>query len=198
MLPTRLLRVAFVVFAVFSVACGYNALPAATYANPLGSYTLTPLTNGSPVEPDAITFLIGPSRANSAFTFDIALDFDANGLPVVYPVRLLAGALAGSLKRVGLQPLPGGFDTLQVVPATGYDTLDAQTLRIGEVVAVQMLDNNSCFNATLLTTQLMYAKFVVDSVSVPAKRLYIRAVVDPNCGYQSVVPDSVPKTPAGP
>ena len=198
MLPTRLLRVALVVFVAFALACDYNALPPATYANPLGTYTLTPLTNGSNFEPNAIGFLTGSSRANSSFTFDVAFDVDPTGVPLAYPVRSLGGALAGGLKRVGLQLLDTAFDAQRIVPSTGYDTLTVQKLKIGRTVAVQMLDNNACFNATLLTTQLLYAKFVVDSVNVAGKRIYVRTVTDPNCGYRSVVPDSVPKTPDAP
>src|SRR5471032_984545 len=105
MLPTRLSRVALVVFVAFALACGYNALPPATYANPLGTYTLTPLTNGDVFEPNAPGFLTGSSRANSTFTFDVAFDLDSTGAPIVYSVRSLGGALAGALKRVGMQPL---------------------------------------------------------------------------------------------
>jgi hypothetical protein len=33
----------------------------------------------------------------------------------------------------------------------------------------------------------------VDSVNLAARKLYARTVTDPNCGYRSVVPDSIPQ-----
>ena len=38
----------------------------------------------------------------------------------------------------------------------------------------------------------MYAKFVVDSVDLPGRRLFVRHVIDGNCGFKSLVPDSIP------
>jgi len=38
----------------------------------------------------------------------------------------------------------------------------------------------------------MYAKFVVDSIDLPTRRLFVRHVIDGNCGFRSLVPDSIP------
>lgn len=194
MLPTRLTRVAAVAFAVLAVACGDPTRPKATYASALNSYTIYALTGSSAILPNALNFLGGPTRANAQFAFDVAFDLDASGRTLVYPVRTVGGALAGSLKRVGLQVVPGTFDAIQEVPATGYDTLTVRSITPGMVVAVELRDPQSCFSTiSLLSSQFIYAKFVVDSVNVPARRMHVRAVVDPNCGYRSVVPDSVPR-----
>jgi hypothetical protein len=40
---------------------------------------------------------------------------------------------------------------------------------------------------------MLYAKLTVDSVNTASRRLYARTVFDPNCGYRSVVPDSIPE-----
>jgi hypothetical protein len=109
---------------------------------------------------------------------------------VIYPVRAIASDLAGSVKRVGLQVVPGTFESLTVAPETGYDTLTAQTVNVGDVLAVQMLDLNTCLYS--LGGQTLYAKLTVDSIDVTARKLYARTVMDPNCGYRSVVPDSIP------
>jgi hypothetical protein len=37
-----------------------------------------------------------------------------------------------------------------------------------------------------------YAKFVVDSVKPSTKQFYVRSVGDANCGYRSLVADSIP------
>ena len=199
MLPTRSLRVAFAALAIFVVACSVNTGPKATYANALATYSLVALTGGSALEPNAISFLAGgATRATATFNFDVVFDIDANGQTIVFPVRSIGGALAGALKRVGMQVVPGGFDALRVVPLTGYDTVNALKVGAGSAVAVELLDRNACFSITYLTSSFIYAKFVVDSVNPTARRIYTRAVVDPNCGFRSVVPDSVPKSIDGP
>ena len=190
MLPTRLTRVVVVALAVLAVACGAPTKPKATYANALSSYSLYAFT-GAPVNAaTAISFLGGAARADASFAFDVAFDLDATGRPIVYPVRAIASDLAGSVKRVGLQVVPGAFESVLQVPATGYDTLSARTVNVGDVIAVQLLDLTSCIYS--LGGQMLYAKLTVDSVNTSARRLYARTVLDPNCGYRSVVPDSIP------
>jgi hypothetical protein len=93
------------------------------------------------------------------------------------------------LPRVGLQVVPGRFDALTEVPSTGYDTLSIQTLAPGAVMAVNVLDPSCAFS---LGGTAIAAKMTVDSVNTATRKIYLRAVVDPNCGYLSVVPDSIP------
>src|SRR4051812_19739197 len=147
MLPTRLTRVALVALAILAVACGDPTKPKATYANAPSTYTLYAFT-GAPVNAaTAISFLGGPSRADANFAFDVAFDLDANGHALIYPVRALASDLAmltTSVKRVGLQPVSGTFDAFRIAPETGYDTLSAQTVSVGSVLAVETLDFNTC------------------------------------------------------
>ncbi len=193
MLPTHLSRVAVVAFAVLAVACGDPTRAKATYASASASYVLYALTGAPPVTPNALNFFGGSTRASATFAFDIALDIDATGKVVVYPVRALGGALAGTLKRVGLQTVSGGFESVREVPAAGYDTVGARTIAPGTVLAVELRDQSYCYSAiSLVTSQLLYAKFVVDSVHLTTRKIFTRVVVDPNCGYRMVVPDSVP------
>ena len=196
MLPTRCARVASVALAVLGVACGDPTLAKATFSSGLATTTLYALTGAPATAPTALSFLSGPSHASATFAFDVAFDLDANNRAVVLPVRVLAGALAGVRKRVGLQILPGSFASILEVPPTGYDTLGVKTLVPGAVLAVELQDGTACFssfNQSVLTSQLIYAKLVVDSVDASTRRIFTRSVVDPNCGYREVVPDSVPK-----
>ena len=186
---TRPVRVALVPLVMLAIACGDPLGTKATYADSLNSYAIYGLTNAPAAVPTALSFLGGLSRASSTFAFDVAFDIDASGRVIVYPVRALAGALAGTLKRVGLQSVPGSFSLITAVPVSGYDTLHAQVVTPGMVLAVELRDGTSCFSS--LKSQLLYAKLVVDSVSA-SNRIWIRTVVDPNCGYRGVVPDSIP------
>jgi hypothetical protein len=196
MLPTRLLRVALVAFAVLGVACGDPTLAKATYASGQATTTLYALTGAPANVPTAFSFLTGATRASASFAFDVAVDLDAQNRVVVLPVRVLGSALAGPLKRVGLQVVPGTFASIEEVPSTGYDTLSVKTITPGTTLAVELQDPTACYssyNLAVLTSQIIYAKLVVDSVDIPTRRIYTRSVVDPNCGYRGVVADSVPK-----
>ena len=190
MLPSRLLRVVVAALAVAVVACGDPTRPTATFTNVRSAYTLYALTGTPANVPNALLFLTGVTRATSEFNFDVAFDIDASGKTVIYPVRTVGSGLAGTLKRVGLQVLNTSFESVREVPNTGYDTLKVQTVSPGTVLAVEMRDGTACFST--FNSQLIYAKMIVDSVSSATRRIYLRTVVDPNCGYRSVVPDSVP------
>ncbi len=189
----RLIRAAVVVCAVLAVACGDVTRQKATYASAISSYSVYTLTQSPAAQPNALNFLGGVTRASSSFAFDLAFDFDANGRVIVYPVRTLGGAPAGTLKRIGLQAVPGTFESIVEAPATGYDTLHAKTISVGSTLAVELRDASACFSYSILQSQLLYAKITVDSI-IPATRLiYGKLVVDPNCGYRGLVPDSIPK-----
>jgi hypothetical protein len=192
MLPIRYLRIAAVTFAAAIVACGDATRPKATSANVLISYSLYPLTGSPASASNAVSFFGGPARADATFQFDVAFDVDASGKVVMYPVRSLAGTLAGALgTRVGLQPVTGTFESLRLAPEVGYDTITVKTLNPGQVVAVELIDQQTGQCIYSLGGQRTYAKFVVDSVDA-SRRLFLRSVVDLNCGYRSLVPDEIP------
>jgi hypothetical protein len=198
MLPTRLPRVVVVALAVFGVACGDPTKPAPSYVNAPSTYTLFALSGAPPTAATAVSLLGGAVHANAAFAFDLAFDLDPTGNTRVYPVRQVGGALANleraylsqsTLQRVGLQQLPGPFDAVREVPTAGYDTTSYATVAPGAVLAVEVLEP-SCFYS--LGGQTISAKLTVDSVNTTTRRIFLRTVVDPNCGYRSVVPDSLP------
>jgi hypothetical protein len=192
MLPTRLLRVVVVALAAALVACGDPTRPKATTPNVSLTFALYPLTGSPSAVSNAVSFFSGPTRADGSFRFDVAFDLDATGKIKVYPVRSLAGTLAGLIAtRVGLQTVAGNFDSIVEAPDVGYDTITVKTITPGTTVAVQLLDQTGGLCYYSLGGQTTYAKFVVDSVDA-TRRLYLRSVVDMNCGYRSLVPDSIP------
>ena len=199
MLPTRSTRVVVVALAVLAVACGDLTRPKASTPNLAVSYTVHALTDAPVNVPTALSFLGGVTRADSRFAFDVAFDLDQNGAVRVLPVRIVGGALGDAvvqgqsglpLKRVGLQQVTGPFEAVREAPSTGYDTLAVQTVSPGAVLAVQLLDFANCFTGFGGST--LYAKLTVDSVDAATRRIYTRTVVDPNCGYRGLVPDSIP------
>ena len=193
MLPTRLLRVVAVALATVLVACGDPTRPRATTPNLLLSYSVYGLTGAPAATANAINMYGGPTRADATFNFDVALDLDPTGKILVYPVRAIAGPLAGVVPtRVGLQILNGSFESIREAPETGYDTLSVRTISPGTVVAVELVDLLAGLCVYSLNGSSTYAKFVVDSVTTATKRFYLRSVADANCGYRSLVADSIP------
>jgi hypothetical protein len=193
MLSTRLSRVVAVALATLVVACGDPTRPKATTPNLQLSYSVFALTGAPPAEANAIRLYVGPSRADAAFDFDLALDLDPSGKILLYPIRAIAGPLVGTLpSRVGIQTVSGSFEALREAPERGYDTLSVKTITPGTVVAVELVDQISglCFYS--LNGSSTFAKFVVDSVKIPTRQFFIRSVADANCGYRSLVPDSIP------
>jgi hypothetical protein len=193
MLSIRLSRVVAVALATLVVACGDPTRPKATVPNVLLSYSVHTFTGAPAGQGNAISFYIGPARVDPNFDFDVALDLDATGKILVYPIRAIAGPLVGSVPtRVGIQTVAGSFEAFREAPERGYDTLSVKTITPGTVVAVELVDQLSglCFYS--LNGSSTYAKFVVDSVKLPTRQLYVRSVADANCGYRSLVADSIP------
>jgi hypothetical protein len=89
--------------------------------------------------------------------------------------------------------MTGTFDALREAPKTGYDTLSILTVAPGTPIAVQLVNLFSNVCVFSLNGVAMYGKFVVDSIDQPNRRLFVRTVTDPNCGFRSLVPDSIPK-----
>jgi hypothetical protein len=191
MLPTRLSRVVVAALALVAIACSGPTKPKASFTSMLSSYAVYAFTGAPARAATALSFTGGGVRADATFAFDVALDLDANGNTVVYPVRNVAGALAGTLKRVGLQPVAGTFESVREVPAVGYDTLANQTLRPGAVLAVELQEIAQCQYSA--GGYYLYGKMVVDSVKATPRRIFGRYVLDPNCGYRQVMPDTIPE-----
>jgi hypothetical protein len=197
MLPTRLPRVAWVAVvavATLAVACGDLTRPKASTPTLELDYSVYALT-GTPVGvTNAINFFAGPARVDAAFGFDVALDLDPTGKILMYPVRAVAGPLAGTIPtRVGLQKLTGTFESVRSAPNSGvYDTITVQSIEPRQVVAAEIIQQTSLACVYSLQGSAQYAKFVVDSVDLPTRKLFVRHVIDGNCGFRELVPDSIP------
>jgi hypothetical protein len=193
MLPTRLPRAAVVALATLAIACGDLTSPKASTPNLELDYSLYALTGTQVGVTNAINFFGGPARVDAAFSFDVALDLDPTGKILVYPVRAIAGPLAGTIPtRVGLQTVSGSFESVLRAPDAGYDTISVKTITPGTVMAAEIIQQTSLACVYSLNGSAMYAKFVVDSVDLASRRLFIRHVIDGNCGFKSLQPDSIP------
>lgn len=122
-------------------------------------------------------------RADGNLAFDVALDLNANGDPLVYPLKLVASAF-GSSRPVGLLRTASPFDSVTRAPGDGYGYDSVVVAPRGTTVIVQA----STSYCQLDFSQIVYAKLAVDSIDLAARRMVVRMVVNPNCGFRSFLP----------
>jgi hypothetical protein len=176
------------------LACGDPNRPVATfenYADTLELYTLNGAPRGAPA---AKRLLAGALAGNAgvttdaAFAFDVAVDIDALGRPVLYPVRAVAAPFLGR-HRVGIRRTTDAFESIERAPQGEYRYDSLAVLAVGEVVLIESADPQAC---NVFLGGVIYAKMIVDSVRAPARRVFARVTADPNCGFRSLVVPGVP------
>jgi hypothetical protein len=171
------------------LACGDPIKPVAnfaTYADTLELYTLNDAPRGAPT---AIRILAGAVASaavttDAGFAFDVAVDIDGQGRPVLYPVRTLAAPFLGK-HRVGIRRTTDPFESITQAPQGDYKYDSLAVLTVGEVVLIESADPDACSS---IFGGVIYAKMVVDSISAPRRRVFARVTGDPNCGFRSLVP----------
>jgi hypothetical protein len=62
----------------------------------------------------------------------------------------------------------------------------------GQIFEVVTQNTSACSLVTITSQELLYAKFQVDSIDQSSGSIHFRAVVDPNCDYDTLVPGAVP------
>jgi len=145
------------------------------------------LSNTPPTYPSGISILARQAvRVDGFASFDVALDINAAGNAVIYPVKLVVSSPGGS-RPVGMLKLTAVFDSLAIAPKTGYETDSALVIAPGEVVVVQSPHNSSGDLCQFTLSPNIYAKIAVDSVNLASRTIYLRLGLDPNCGFRSFV-----------
>ncbi len=143
------------------------------------------LSGTPPGYPSAVSI---PGRqivpVSAVASFDVALDINASGEPVIYPVKLVVSTPGGG-RPVGLQKVTGSFESITAAPRTGFETDSALVLTAGETVVVQTPHNGDQEICQFAISPDLYAKITVDSVNLASRILYFRMATDPNCGFRS-------------
>jgi hypothetical protein len=161
------------------------------YADTLGLYALNGAPRGAPTAIHLITGVSGSAAVvtDASFTFDVAVDINEEGRPVLYPVRAIAAPFVAT-HRVGIRRTDRPFDSITEAPTDNYAYDSLAVLAVGEVVLLESADpqaTSNCFGGGLI-----YAKMVVDSIRPATRRLFVRVTADPNCGFKSLVVPGVP------
>ena len=122
-------------------------------------------------------------RVDGNLTFDVALDLNANGDPLVYPLKLVASAF-GTTRQVGLLRSDTTFEGIDRAPGGGYGYDSVVVAPKGTPVLLQVTTSY----CQLDLSRILYAKIVVDSVDLATRSMVVRMVVNPNCGFRSFLP----------
>ena len=172
-------------------ACGDIASLKATIPTSVDTLSLWALSGTPPSYPSAISIAARQIvRVDGFASFDIALDIDANGKTVVFPVKLVVASPGGS-RQVAIQKVAGTFEQVLESPQSGFETDSSLVMSPGEVVVIQSPHNSSGDICQFAVSPDLYAKIAVDSVNLATRIIYLRMGFDPNCGFRSFA-DGIP------
>lgn len=190
--PRRRGRATFVVAtcaAAMLAACDDPFAPRATTEVRTDTFSVFAM-NGTPVNvPTAFNVVFfTPVRIDPSYSFDVAFDIDDDGNAVLYPVRLVGGAVT-STRQVGLQKVTVPYDQVTKAPTGGYRYDSTLTLAANETAVIEMAAEQCAFQAV---SQLVVAKLEILAIDVSNRALAFRVTYDPNCGFRSFLP-GIPK-----
>jgi hypothetical protein len=101
---------------VFLNACGDPTSITATSPTVVSSLSVFALSGTPPTYPSGVSILgLAAVQVDGFAGFDVALDIDASGNPVVYPVKLVVSSLGGA-RPVGLLKVAQAFETVADAP----------------------------------------------------------------------------------
>ena len=186
------------------IACGGTdpfAPVASLYTGP-DVFVLYPLSTAPNVLPSGLQMItrsaVRPQVSSSlGINFDFVVDLDAQNRVRILPPKLIATLPTGT-PVTGIQIVAATYDSLLRAPNTGY------VLRLGHGRPARSglrragagcdLDDGGVFPRHRPST----ARMIIDSVvAVPAlatSRIYLRSVIDPNCGFRSLESGVLPKS----
>lgn len=172
-------------------ACGNVANLKATLPTITDTLSVWALSGTPPDFPSGIAIVQSQAVRIDGFAgFDVAFDLDRNGNPIVYPVKLVVST-PGVPRVVGLQKVPGTFETVLAAPTTGYEPDSGLVMAPGQVIAIESQHNGAGDLCQFTISPNVYAKITVDSVNLATRMLFLRMGLDTNCGFRSFA-DGIP------
>jgi hypothetical protein len=190
-MKARLALLATMCVAVVLNACGNPTNLTASVPTFLDTLSVFALSGTPPAFPSGISIVARQAvRVDGFAQFDVAFDINAAGNAVVYPVKLVVSSPGGA-RAVGMQKVPGLFESVLEAPTTGFETDSALVILPGDVVVVQTPHNGAGDLCQFTLSPNLYAKMVVDSLQLDSRTLFLRMVFDPDCGFRSFA-DGIP------
>jgi hypothetical protein len=183
-MKARLALIATMSGVVVLNACGDPTNLRATIPTFVDTLSVFALTGTPPSYPSGVSIVARQViRVDGFANFDVAFDIDAAGSAVIYPVKLIVAA--GGSRPVGLLKVPSPFEAVVEAPSTGFDTDAPIVFAAGETIVIQSAHNASQDVCQFALSPYIYAKIAVDSINAASRTLYLRMVLDPNCGFRS-------------
>jgi hypothetical protein len=178
--------------ALAAVGCGNPTKQPAAIAVAYDTLTAYALNQATPYEPTAFYMatneLVVPAGTGG---FDIAFNLDNIGNVIVYPAKLILTA-SGAPNTVGLQLMFVSFNSITIAQHSGYEFNDSLVVAPHETFEVVSQNLTACTAVSITSQELLYGKFIIDSINPDSGQIFFRAVVDPNCDYDTLVPGVVP------
>jgi hypothetical protein len=173
------------------VGCGNPTKPAAAIAIAYDTLTAFSLSTAQPFQPTAFDLatnsLVVP---DGSAAFDFAVNIEGNNV-VVYPPKLVLEIVAAP-RVVGLQILHEPFNQITIATHTGFEFNDSLLVAPGQTMLVVTQNTTACTAVSITSEELLFGKFIVDSLNKALGEIFMRAVVDPNCDFDTLVPGVIP------
>ena len=184
---------AFVALALVGIGLGCAVtipLAPATESVAAGTVTLWALTGTNLIDPSAYS-VSGQQvvRTDRSSGFDFAFDVQVDTAKDTIGVFLPRGTL-GLYTSGGLQVTTQAYDSIKTAPTTGYQDTLPVAVKVGMVVLAASTEE-TCPNGQV---EPYYAKLQIDSLDLVNRKIVFAITTDPNCGYRSLVVDSLPPT----
>jgi len=149
------------------------------------------MNGGPPSGPSGVnTCTPAPVLAVPSALFDFVVNIDGTQAYVLPPHVVSAAGSAGWLPRTE------DFDAVTAAPTAGYNDTVPLPIAPGSVFLIQAI-KPGCSALPYTNQHYIYSKFVIDSIHYYAYNeitapsgltVYYRMVVDPICGYTSLLP----------
>jgi hypothetical protein len=170
-------------------SCGDPTALRASFENREAEFSVHALNGSHPNTLNAVRVrTIGLERATAAFAFDIAFDITDTGTVKLITSRWLGTEVAGGQNRVGLRDSPElTFEQVTTEPPRDRFIYDSMlVVPVGRVVLVDVLELQ-CAAESIIGLNIR-AKLRIDSIVPSARRIHMRMVSNPNCGFRDLVP----------
>ncbi|HEU4747660.1 MAG TPA: hypothetical protein VFS56_04105 [Gemmatimonadaceae bacterium] len=150
--------------------------------------TVYALSGTPPGYPNALSLPARQVVTVSGFGgFDIAFDLDDADRVLIHPARRVV-TFGQLVPQVGLQIVPGPFDSVTAAPISGYKVDSTVVASAGDVIVLEAAHNGDGDLCTFALSPNLYAKISIDTIFVATRTIKFRLGYDPNCGFRSFAP----------
>ena len=170
-------------------SCGDPTALEARFVNREAEFSVHALNGAHPNTLNAVRVrTIGLERADADFLFDIAFDITDTGTVKLITPRALATENAVVGNRVGLRDSPGlTFEQVTTNPPRDLFVYDSVlVVPVGRLVLIDVIDFG-CATESFIGLNIR-AKLRIDSIVPADRRIHMRMVSNPNCGFRDLIP----------